>query len=184
MRKLLTVFVTLALTWPAAAWPRRDRGDNEKAAGRETPPVEVTNPDTIARTYLDTLNAGVEISVSAADIPRIVTETPVVPVEQNVNQQNAASVRPPAPSAAPPAVFRIQCLATSDIEKARVAKRTLESKVRQPVNIFSELPYYKVQVGELKARAEAESLLETLKAMGYPDAWIVKPANTPDGKNQ
>ncbi len=112
-------------------------------------------------TFLDTLDRGREIRLTEADFNPIIAETASVSGEKN----GKAEV---------PNGFRIQCFASSQIERVRAEQKILESKVRYPVYIVFAEPYYKLLVGDFVRRTDAVAAASKLKGLGYPDAWVMR----------
>lgn len=108
-------------------------------------------------TFLDTLNRGNEISLEASDFQK-----ESAPVSEVVMQQAEATVR-----------YKIQLFASSQIETIREQKRQIETKIKIPLSISFESPYYKLLAGNFVQRSEAELHLKKIKNLGYTDAWIV-----------
>jgi hypothetical protein len=123
------------------------------------------------RTFLDTLNQGKEIALSAEDLPALEVRP----------QPAAAAVAAAAPSGTEPAAaaeqggprFRIQILASSQIDMVRREKVRAEETIDLPVSMASDQSLFKLYVGDFRTRAEAEAVLPTVRGMGYNDAWIV-----------
>jgi hypothetical protein len=153
------------------AWPWSKQADKEKS-GPDSTVRQTAMPgqpaDTIHATYLDTLNRGREVSLGASDV----TPAPAVALD-TTGQKPAEAPLPPA--------FRVQCLASTQLEMVRGEQKSLESKVRYPVHITFSAPYYKLLVGDFPDREGAQKALLEVKGLGYPDAWIVsgKPAQKP-----
>lgn len=112
-------------------------------------------------TYLDTLNRGSEISLSDNDLNPILPESAAV-----VDQKDGKEIESEG--------FRVQCFASSQIERIRSEQKQLEFKVKYPVYIVFNAPYYKLLVGDFTKRSEADVALAKLKAIGYPDAWVAR----------
>jgi len=132
---------------PSAAGPRRETADTRDryAAGG-------------GRTFLDTLNRGQEVAVSESDLPVL----EVVPAVSFSSEKIVAG----EPR------FRIQILATSQIDMARREKVTAEGLTKLPVFMASEQSLYKLYVGDFKTKAEAEAALPEIRKL-YNGAWIV-----------
>ncbi len=87
---------------------------------------------------------------------------------------------PESPSAKPNQLidgFRVQLLATKDIERATVAKKEAEFAFGDSrVNVYIEFdsPYYKLRIGDCQTREQAEALRELARQKGYPSPWIVR----------
>ncbi|MCK5077884.1 MAG: SPOR domain-containing protein [Calditrichia bacterium] len=67
--------------------------------------------------------------------------------------------------------YAIQVAAYSTIESAKFVKRKLQNKFSD-VNVIEISGLYKVVVGKLPHRKDAESLLVAIKGTGYKDAWV------------
>jgi cell division septation protein DedD len=113
------------------------------------------------QTFLDTLNLGKEIALSASDLPAI----EVVPATSAGKQQASAGGAEEH--------FRIQILASSQVDMARKEKVNAETALKHPVFMVSEQSLYKLYVGDFKTKAEAEAALPDVRQKGYKDAWIV-----------
>lgn len=120
---------------------------------------EILDEQDIVETYLDTLNRGREASLIddriTAPIERD-AETMVAETKKSVNG------------------FRIQLMASSSLEKLRMKKDVIESKLNMKVYIEHDEPYYKVYAGDFTERGKADKALVKVKESGYSDAWIVK----------
>jgi len=112
------------------------------------------------QTFLDTLNRGHEIVLAAVDLPTF----EVLPAVSAAPEKSAAAGEPR---------FRIQILASSQIDMARREKVNAESLMKQPVFMAADQSLYKLYVGDFKTRAEAEAALPEVRKMGYKDAWVV-----------
>jgi hypothetical protein len=115
------------------------------------------------QTFLDTLNRGKEIALAADDLPAI-EMTPAATDAQPAQQHNA--------NTGGETRFRIQILASSQVDMVRKEKINAENAVDQPVFMASEQSLFKLYVGEFKTKAEAEAELPKIRKK-YPDAWIV-----------
>ncbi|MDR2692956.1 MAG: SPOR domain-containing protein [Chitinispirillales bacterium] len=112
------------------------------------------------RTFLDTLNRGREAALSVNDLPVLEVVQPVSPAPE----RGAAAGEPR---------FRIQILASSQVDMARREKVNAENVMKQPVFMASDQSLYKLYVGDFKTRAEAEAALPEVRKLGYRDAWVV-----------
>lgn len=120
------------------------------------------------QTFLDTVNAGHEVSLTRGDF---------VPVAVSV-------VEPAVPGRTPPvagtkAVFHIQCIASSQIETVLAEKKSLEARVDLPVYLVENPPFYKLLLGDFETREGAKDVLIAIKGLGYKDAWVVKSSTVP-----
>ena len=139
-----------ARSGPSAAEPRPDAVD---------PRERYTASD--GQTFLDTLNRGREIALSANDLPVL----EVVPAVSPAPEKGAAAAAEPR--------FRIQILASSQVDMARREKVNAENLMKRQVFMASDQSLYKLYVGDFKTRAEAEAALPEVRKFGYKDAWVV-----------
>jgi hypothetical protein len=70
--------------------------------------------------------------------------------------------------------FSVQVAACSTPEAAASLASSLESAVGQRVFVDREGGYHKVRVGAFGSGEEAAGLLQSLRSMGYGDAWVVR----------
>lgn len=70
--------------------------------------------------------------------------------------------------------FRVQLLSTQNILRAITAKTKADSLLKNyNVYIVYDSPYYKVRVGDFRARYEANRAVNYISDHGFPDAWSV-----------
>ncbi|MBN1308399.1 MAG: SPOR domain-containing protein [Chitinispirillaceae bacterium] len=119
---------------------------------------EEVSPSSVAYTFLDTVNRGNELLLTDADFGRSGRNS----VSDGTSGESITATR-----------YRIQVLASTRIEAARVQKKELEKKIAEQVVIGYEAPYYKLFAGSFLKRQEAQALLMKLKKIGFIDAWIV-----------
>jgi Sporulation related domain. len=113
-------------------------------------------------TFLDTLNRGKEFSLNDRDFVPITTESTSVAGQKDVKEDAAAEG------------YRIQCFASSQIEKVRSEQKQLGLKVKYPLYIVYNAPYYKLLVGDFIKRNDADNALAKLREMGYGDSWVAR----------
>jgi len=159
---LISAIAAQALLLSAGCTPAVGPGPSAAAAEPRPDAVDPRERYTASggQTFLDTLNRGREIAVSASDLP----------VLEVVSTVSAAPEKGPA--AGEPR-FRIQILASSQVDMARREKVNAESVMKQPVFMASDQSLYKLYVGDFKTRAEAEAALPEVRKLGYKDAWVV-----------
>jgi hypothetical protein len=112
-------------------------------------------------TYLDSLNRGKEFSLKDKDFAPITVESTSVASSKDLRDGLVDG-------------YRIQCFASSQIERIRVEQKTLELKIKYPIYIVFTSPYYKMLVGDFVKRADADNAAEKLKEIGYADAWVAR----------
>jgi hypothetical protein len=135
------------------------RPQDEEGQGHKI--VLAMNEKPAGETFLDTLNRGKEVSLTEKDFNPIVPETTAIS-----NDKSGGSEVPNG--------FRIQCFASSQIERVRAEQKIIESKVRFPVYIIFAAPYYKLLVGDFVKRSEADAGVAKMKELGYADAWVMR----------
>ena len=123
--------------------------------------VLALNDKPASETFLDTLNRGREISLSDRDLNPIMPET-------------TSAVQDKSGKTEVPNGFRVQCFASSQIERVRAEQKTIEAKVRYPVYVVFAAPYYKLLVGDFVKRGEADAAAAKMKDLGYADAWVMR----------
>jgi hypothetical protein len=138
--------------------------EEEPVAGTSPMYAMGDKPPVVAETYLDTLNRGREQVIADKNFSGVIAETTA-----------AASNQPGAAAPAEmPNGFRVQVIASSQIEKVRSEQKSLESRVSYPLYIIVTPPYYKLVAGDFVKRSEADAAVVKLKELGYPDAWVVR----------
>jgi len=72
-------------------------------------------------------------------------------------------------------VFRVQILATDNLEQAkRMQNRVLNKITQKNIYILFDPPFYKLQIGDFAVHSLAEDLEFKFKQLGYSDARIVR----------
>jgi len=112
-------------------------------------------------TFLDTINRGREISLTDKDLSQVIPESTEATGTQVVREAGIDG-------------FRIQCLASSQIEKIRAEQKSLESRLKHPIYIIFNAPYYKLLIGDFVKKGDADIVSAKLKDMGYSDAWVTR----------
>ncbi|MEJ2111230.1 MAG: SpoIID/LytB domain-containing protein [Acidobacteriota bacterium] len=75
----------------------------------------------------------------------------------------------------PETCYRIQVLSLQNREAAEKVRNELEKQFKVPLVLSenSDATSSRIRVGEFRTREEAQTLLDTLKKSGYPDAFII-----------
>ena len=68
--------------------------------------------------------------------------------------------------------WRIQVGAFIHVRNAERLANRLRKQIDLPIYIVVEPPWHKVLVGDFVDREEAEEFLQTLKSLGYTDAFV------------
>jgi hypothetical protein len=116
---------------------------------------------TVPATFLDTLNRGKEFSLSEKDFKSVLPDSTDISFEKDGKEVSSDG-------------FRIQCFASSQIERIRSEQKVLESKAKYPIYIVFNTPYYKLLLGDFVKKSDADNALAKLKELGYPDAWVAR----------
>ncbi len=133
---------------------------------------KTTKPATVSKEPQATSAAPDTTKSKSQEEPVIIFEevpTEQKPVEQAAQPQEEKSVKP-----AQVYGYRVQVMAALKEENANRLAEELRSKIDKPVYIEYIAPYYKVRVGDFLSREEAERFRDTLRSMGYYDAFIVE----------
>jgi len=69
--------------------------------------------------------------------------------------------------------YRVEVLATDDLNEANNMRAELRFKLRQNVYIIFDPPFYRVRTGDFEDRASAENQSFRLKQLGYPECRVV-----------
>jgi hypothetical protein len=132
------------------------------------------------RTFLDTLNSGKELVIATPESARQFSGTKSATAKNTASDQiddeNAMDVQHEA--GVVPSRFMVQVLASTSQQQVKQEKRNLATKIKLPLSISYEAPYYKLFAGNAPQRDEAENMLAQIKKLGYNDAWIVRIAAT------
>jgi hypothetical protein len=154
------VVVILVLLNSNYAMSKRVRDEEPKG----TSPLYAMGDNTqnVKETFLDTLDKGRELAPTDKDFSPILAETTVA-------TQQAGAGKTEVPNG-----FRIQVIASSQIEKVRAEQKSLETRVRYPLYIIVTPPYYKLVAGDFIKRGDADAAAAKLKELGYADAWVVR----------
>ena len=71
-------------------------------------------------------------------------------------------------------VFSVQVFASKSSEEAEEFEYSIAPLFDEEVRTDYKPPYYKVRIGRCADLEEAEALLEKVKEMDFPDAWLVR----------
>jgi hypothetical protein len=153
---VVMILIIMNSNYAMSKRPQDDEGQGRKI-------VLAANEKPAAETFLDTLNRGKEIALTDKDFNPIIPETTAVSTDKS--GAGASEV---------PNGFRVQCFASSQIERVRAEQKNIEAKVRYPVYIIFAAPYYKLLVGDFVKRADADAAVAKMKELGYGDAWVMR----------
>jgi len=162
MKRSLLIFMILPIVAGCGAPARsslKEIESKEPVKTVEAQSIEYSSSTQSSFTFLDTLNRGKEISLSENDVAMLDVgpSRSAAPTKVEVNEPR----------------FRIQILASGQIDVVREEQRKVEASTGLPVFMSSEQSLYKLYVGEFQTREQAEAALPEIRK-GYRDAWIVK----------
>lgn len=80
-------------------------------------------------------------------------------------------------------VFRVQLSSTRDYDQASALAEQASGLFEEDVIIQFDSPYYKIRVGKMNSREEAQSLQQIAMNNGYRRAWVIRSENTPTENN-
>jgi hypothetical protein len=70
--------------------------------------------------------------------------------------------------------FSVQVFASKSSSEAKEFKNSLSSLFQEEIRVDYQPPYYKVCVGRITTFEDAESLLQKVNGLGFPQAWLVR----------
>ena len=75
--------------------------------------------------------------------------------------------------------YRVQIGAFMSESNAELFAAAARTKFTQNIYVQQVPPWFKVRVGDLLSREEADMLRDQVRQLGYPDSWIVETMVTP-----
>jgi cell division septation protein DedD len=98
-----------------------------------------------------------------------------VPLEESreIPTDSTASIKSEAHTEQDSVKFRIQVLATGDLDRAQQLKIQLQNRFGLDSWFEEAGGLYKVYLGKFSERANAEEVLKKVREDQYPDAWLV-----------
>jgi len=102
----------------------------------------------------------------------------VLPTQRRLseNEDNAASNNKKTSTTAIDG-FRVQILATNNLEKASLIEQEASERFKRngySTYLVFEAPLYKIRIGDCADRVQAEKIRDLAKSVGYDGAFIVK----------
>jgi hypothetical protein len=138
------------------AWPW---DDNPKKAQANTAQSRQDSVSAVKTTFIDSLNKTNEVGISDNEKLKAPEENP----QEKAKTGEAAAT-----------LFAVQVVASSQIETIRQEKENLQGKLKLPLFIKNESPYYKLIAGAFPDRESTLPTLDKIKGLGYRDAFIVR----------
>jgi hypothetical protein len=80
-------------------------------------------------------------------------------------------------------VFRVQLGSTNNYDEAIALETRAASTFEDEIMIQFDSPYYKIRVGKMNNREDAQSLQQFAFQNGFRRAWVIRTENTPELEN-
>jgi hypothetical protein len=80
-------------------------------------------------------------------------------------------------------VYRVQLGSTADYDDAIAFEQRANAAFSEEVMIQFDSPYYKIRVGKMNNREDAQILQQIAIQQGYRRAWVVRTENTAPKEN-
>lgn len=131
-------------------------------------------PETVSViTIEETLGVAPEtIFITKPETIMVPPETVFVTMEETARVTKPVTERVTSPKVV--AKYRVQIAACLEKTGAEYVTRKVKRQTGENAYVDYIPPYYKVRVGDCVSQYEAVSLRNTLRRLGYPDAWIVR----------
>ena len=160
MRMLILSALTAAVFFTACA-------PSQKAVKKEAEPAAAT-----PKAYDESFDP---LSLKDDDIKIEQKET--TESKPEAKQKNKTEQEIPAAGLQEVEGFRVQLLATRNLETATIEQERAENQFKSKgynVYLTFETPFYKLRIGDLLNRKQAEELRDLAKSYGYDQAFIVR----------
>ena len=76
--------------------------------------------------------------------------------------------------AGPIEVFRVEIFTSRLYGEANREQAIAKEIFSLPIHVDYEVPYYRLRVGDFPTRTEAERMVEGIRSVGYPNAWVAR----------
>ncbi len=80
-------------------------------------------------------------------------------------------------------VFRVQLGSTNDYDDAIALETRAAATFEEEIMMQFDSPYYKIRVGKMNNREDAQSLQQFAFQNGFRRAWVIRTENTPELEN-
>jgi len=77
-------------------------------------------------------------------------------------------------------VFRVQLASTSDYDEAIAIETRAASTFDEDIILHFDSPYYKIRVGKMNNREDAQALQQIAMENGFRRAWVIRTENAPE----
>ncbi len=137
---------------------------------------QTSAPDTLSRTARSTIgiSATVARDTLMADSLRLRADSSAVRNDTVAAKKDTLEILTSNPGYNTIPGYRVQLMSTQNLSEAIGAKAEADSLL-QGYNIYIvyDSPYYKVRVGDFRARYEANQAVAAITDRGFPNAWAV-----------
>lgn len=83
-----------------------------------------------------------------------------------------------------PFIFRVQLASTRDMERASAIEEHALQVFEEEVIVHFDSPFYKIRVGKMENREDAQNLQRKAMETGYRRSWVIRTVNTPVQKDR
>ena len=131
-------------------------------SGQGEAPVDVQAKEDVSDTSQGSKSAPVQIErVKPAETPKVTEPSGAEPHTEGV-------------------IYRVQIGVFEEQKSAETQAEEARAKVNMNVYVEFEPPFYRVRVGDIKTRKEAEQYVKVLQSYGFRGAfWVMKRVNIP-----
>lgn len=77
-------------------------------------------------------------------------------------------------------VFRVEIFTSRLYGEANRELAVAQEIFSLPIHLDYEVPYYRLRVGDFPTRTEAERMIESIRSIGYPTAWVARAIRKPE----
>jgi hypothetical protein len=83
-----------------------------------------------------------------------------------------------------PYIYRVQLASTQNLEQARTIEEHALQTFEEEVIVQFDSPFYKIRVGRMNNREDAQSLQRMAIETGYRRSWVIRTVNAPIQKDR
>lgn len=78
-----------------------------------------------------------------------------------------------------PYIFRVQLFSTRDLERAQAIEEAAIQQFEEEVIVHFDSPFYKIRLGRMNNREDAQNLQRKAIETGYRRSWVIRTVNAP-----
>lgn len=171
---ILFVIVSLVMIAAVPAHGQTSPADTIARKASASPRITVTViRDTTGRAA-DTLSSAQDTTRNASDTLTVTPDTTMHKKDTIAVKKDTLEILTSSASYNTVPGFRVQVLTTQTLGKAIQVKAEADSLLpNYNVYIVYDSPYYKVRIGDFRARYEANQAVPYIAGHGFPNAWLV-----------